>query len=57
MSLRLDAMDEKYQSTRPPTGRKIARPHVRAHLRTVRPVNDDSAADAALNAKDAHEHT
>lgn len=53
LSLRLDALDEKYQSTRPPKRRvrKSLRSHVKAHLRTVRP-DDDTAADRALIARD-----
>lgn len=50
-SMRLDAQDAKFQSTRPPRrpDRRSDQPHVKAYLRTVRP-DDDAAADAALRA-------
>lgn len=54
LSLRLDALDEKYQSTRPPKRRvrKSLRSHVRAHLRTVRPLDDNAEADRTLAARE-----
>lgn len=53
-TMRLDAMDEKYASTRPAKHprRKDGRKAVRAYLRTVRPVDDDKAADMAVLARD-----